>query len=372
MRRVGVEEEFLLVDPESGEVVGLATDVLADAAYLADRFVRAQPSNSDVVPTAELKQEQAEIASAPAAQLSELRRDLVSRRRLLNAAAGRSDATIAAAGTSPLPARSATMPAARYQRMTAEFGILARRELTCGTHVHVSVASRAEGVAVIDRIRPWLHLLTALTANSPYWDGEDTGYASWRTLVWGQWPTAGPQELFRSEAGYDAAVQALLASHTMLDSGMVYFDARLSEHFPTVEIRVADACTDVDDSVLLAAVCRGLVETAARQASAGAPPHEIRVSTMRSATWRAARSGMAGELVYLRRGRACGAWTLVEDVLAEIEDALDTYGDRDLVAGHLERLRRHGTGAERQRAAAGPTDDLRAVVCDIARRTNSG
>jgi carboxylate-amine ligase len=264
------------------------------------------------------------------------------------------------------------MPDERYQRMTAEFGILARRELTCGTHVHVSVGSRAEGVAVIDRIRPWLHVLTALTANSPYWDGEDTGYASWRTLVWGQWPTAGPQELFRNDAGYDAAVQALLASGTMLDSGMVYFDARLSERFPTVEIRVADACTDVDDSVLLAALCRALVETAARRAAAGSPPLQTRISSLRAASWRAARSGMADELVDLQGGRAAAAWAVVENLMADLDKALDAYGDRELVASHLERLRRTGTGAQRQRQAAAAGAGLRAVVCDIARRTNGG
>ena len=111
---------------------------------------------------------------------------------------------------------------------------------------------------MIDRIAAWLPLLLALSSNSPFWQGHDTGYASFRTVIWGLWPTAGPSGPFGDAAGYDAAVADLVRSGAALDVGMVYFDARLSASYPTVEIRVADVCTDVRDAVLLAALSRAL------------------------------------------------------------------------------------------------------------------
>ncbi len=364
MRRIGVEEEFLLLD-RHGDAVGVSAPVLARAVELA----------GEGIAEGELKTQQIEIASAPAAGLEELLADLVHRRAVLNEAASRSAAAIAAAGTHPLRNTPATAPDARYERMVAEFGIFARRELTCATHVHVSVDSRAEGVAVLDRLRPWLHVLTALAANSPYWDGEDTGYAGWRTVLWGQWPTTGPQELFGDEAGYDAAGAELLRSGAMLDPGMIYYDARLSARFPTVEIRACDACTDVRDSVALGGLCRALVTRAARDAAAGVAPLPVRTSLLRAATWRSARYGMTGDLVDARTGEAVPAWSLVETLVDHVAPALEEYGDAAYVHAALDRLRDTGTGAARQRAAlaragGSPSPDaLRAVTRDLVART---
>ena len=121
-----------------------------------------------------------------------------------------------------------------------------------------------EGVAVLDRIRGWLPCLLALSANSPFWQGHDSGYASFRSQVWGRWPSAGPTGLFGSAETYHATTRAMIASRTILDLGMVYFDARLSAQHPTVEVRVADVCLDADDAVLMAGLVRALVDTAAR------------------------------------------------------------------------------------------------------------
>ncbi len=135
---------------------------------------------------------------------------------------------------------------------------------TLGMHVHVDVADDEEAVRVVDGLRRWLPLLVGLAANSPYAGGRDTGYASWRQQVWTRWPTAGQSEPFGSAAEYRRVTEALIATGAALDPGMLYFDARLAADYPTVEIRVADACTEVDDAMLVAALCRALVETVAR------------------------------------------------------------------------------------------------------------
>src|SRR5206468_11825762 len=136
--------------------------------------------------------------------------------------------------------------------------------------------------------------------NSPFWLGDDAGYASFRTMAWGRWPTAGPTTRFGSVAEYDRRVDALVASGAALDAGMLYFDARLSANYPTVEIRVADVCPEVADTVLLAALCRALVESASRGAL---PTVDVDLALLRAAAWRAARYGLSDELVDPEDGR---------------------------------------------------------------------
>ncbi|WP_228985061.1 YbdK family carboxylate-amine ligase, partial [Streptomyces sp. DH12] len=148
--------------------------------------------------------------------------------------------TVAALATSPLPVSPAVGVNERYRWMERQYGIATREQLVLGCHVHVSVESDEEGVAVLDRLRPWLAVLTALSANSPFWQGKDSGYASYRSRVWQRWPSAGPTELFESPERYHRRVADMVATGAILDEGMIYFDARLSERYPTVEVRVSD------------------------------------------------------------------------------------------------------------------------------------
>ena len=204
---------------------------------------------------------------------------------------------MAALGTSPLAVEPTLSSKDRYRRMGRRFGLTVAEELTCGCHVHVGIDSDEEGVGALDRIRPWLAPLLALTANSPFWQGADSGYASYRSQVWQRWPSAGPYAPFGSPDTYHDTVAAMIDSDTVLDLGMVYFDARLSAQHPTLEVRVADVCLDVDDAVLLAALVRALVETAVRAWRAGRRADPVRLELLRLAAWRAGRSGVDGMLL---------------------------------------------------------------------------
>lgn len=257
MRTIGVEEELLLVGSADGQPAAVGDQVVVESTRLAALGA----TDPTIQIEHEFKQEQAETATTPCTTLDELRAELVALRRSVAQAAELQQAVVAAIATSPVKVRPHETPNERYARMNAEFGLLARQQLTCGQHVHVGVESREEGIAVLDRMRPWLPVLLAISSNSPFWQGADTGYASYRSVLWNQWPSAGPTEIFGSVAEYDQQVRQLIATGAALDEGMVYFSARLSAHFPTVEIRVADVCTDVDDAVLIAALCRALVET---------------------------------------------------------------------------------------------------------------
>jgi carboxylate-amine ligase len=249
------------------------------------------------------------------------------------------------------------------------YGAVGKRGPVCGMHVHVEVDGDDEGVRVLDRLQPWLPVLVALSANSPFDRGIDTSYASWREQVWDGWPSSGPVEPFGDAEGYHEAVRRLIGSEAIIDEAMVYFDVRLAVEHPTVEIRVADVCTDIDDALMVAALTRALVETSA---SADEPVPPWRVELLRAGRWLARRYGVAGSLLDPWTGKPRPAAEVVGLVLEEVDDALRAAGDRDFVQKVTERLLRDGGGAGRQRAAAGDDVDLDAVARDLLDRTRAG
>jgi carboxylate-amine ligase len=309
----------------------------------------------------EFKLEQAEIASEPATDLAALAADLRSRRAEIIGSARERGVSVAALGTSPVAVRPTATPDDRYQRMHERFGLIAGDQLTCGAHVHVAITSRAEGIAAVDGVRPWLAVLLALSANSPFWAGDDTGYASYRAISWGRWPSAGPTERFGDEETYDRVVAELIASGAALDDGMIYFDARLSATYPTVEFRVADVGQDVADSVLLAALCRALVDTAVT-----APATDPPIALLRAAAWRAARYGLSGELFDVAENRLRPAADLLDRLVDGITASLRRSGDEDVVRSGIARVLERGTGADLQRADLArhgrPSDVVAAAV----------
>jgi carboxylate-amine ligase len=355
MRTVGVEEELLLVDPETGAPVAVAGSVLAGADGLE----------------AELQQQQIEIGTEPCESLTQLAEQLRHWRAAAAAAAERSGALIVATGTSPVPVVPELTVEPRYRAMVETFGLTTAEQLTCGCHVHVGVDSAEEGVAVLDRIRVWLPVILALTTNSPYWQGVDSGYASFRSQVWTRLPTAGPTDPFGSAERYHAEVERLLRTGVALDLGMIYFDARLSHHLPTVEVRIADVCLFRDDALLVAALVRAMVDTAARDWRAGtaAPPADT--SVLRLATWRAGRSGLEGDLLDPIDGRPLPARQVLADLVEHVGEALADNGDETVVADLLEALLDRGTGALHQRRWLQQNHHLGAMVLRMAELTTS-
>jgi carboxylate-amine ligase len=373
VRRVGVEEELLLVDPGTGRLAAVSDRALAehrgrltDGGESPRRFD--DPLANDV--EQELYRQQIETGSAVVDTLPDLRVAIGVGRRTAGDAAHAAGVSVAAVAAPVLDAPPGEVTGkSRYRRMLDSFGEIARGVIVCGMHVHVDVADEDEAVAVMDRLRPWLPVLLALSGNSPFFAGRDTGYHSWRSQLWRRWPTATQGEPFGDAAGYHAAVDALIESGAAMDRGMVYLDARLSARYPTVEVRVADVCTDVDDAVLVAALARGLVETAARAAHDGEPVPQWRSELVAAARWRAGRDGISGALLDPRTRRLADAGAVVRTVLGYTENALRDAGDLDTVQDHLARIFSRGAGAARQRAVFRAAGNLEAVMCDVLSRT---
>ncbi|MFG2718987.1 glutamate--cysteine ligase [Streptomyces sp. NPDC048416] len=365
MRTVGVEEELLLVDPHTGAPRALSSEVLA-------RLTKC-PGGERGVPegvfAGELQGQQLEFGTRPRKDMEELGVEIARWRRAAARHAQEAGAAVAALATSPLPARPAVNAGRRYQWMEEQFGLTTQEQLTCGCHVHVSVASDEEGVAVVDRIQPWLPVLTALSGNSPYWQGDDSLYSSYRSRVWGRWPMSGPTGPFGSAERYHAQVDAMVTSGVVHDRGMIYFDARLSHRYPTVEIRVADVCLEATTTLLVACLSRALVETAAREWKNGRPIVGHGVSLLRLAAWRAARSGIDGELLHPLTMRPAAAPVVAHALLDHLREALEDSGDLAWARKTTAELFAHGNGARLQRAVFARTGSLSSVVATCVRRT---
>ncbi len=315
----------------------------------------------------ELFLQQVETSTPAVVGAADLREAIRAGRRAVGEASAAAGVRAVAMATPVLGDEGAVSftPSPRYRRIKEGYGELARQALASAMHVHVDVADDEEGVRVVDGIKPWLPLLAAISANSPYWQGRDTDHASWRAQVWNRWPTAGAAVPFGDAATYREVTRQMVEWGGALDEGMLYFDVRLSASYPTVEVRVADVCTDLDDALLVALVTRALVASVAAQH----PPPTWRADLQRIATWRAARHGLSADLVHPVEARLVPPRVAFEALVGFARPVLEEAGDLELVQDSFERLLAHGNGATRQRRVWERTGSLRAVVEDLARRT---
>jgi carboxylate-amine ligase len=356
-----VEEELLLLD-ETGAPSPQARDLL-------ERSTLSGSTDAGPRLTPEFFQAQVEIVTSPTADLTEVRRQLRRGRAEVTALADELGcAPVAVAGPVVEAPNGPVTANERFDDIALHYARVARDSLMCSLQVHVELTSRAEGVAVVDRVRPWMPLLLAMSANSPFWSGNDTGYASWRSQMWKLWPSTGPVEVFGDVAAYDATEEQMLASGAVLDVGLLNLDARLSVRYPTVEYRVADVCTDVEDALVVAALARGLTETAARAWHADLEPAPWRIDQLRVAAWRAARFGLADSLLHPVTGSLVPAASAVDALLEHVGEALDDTQDLALVQRGLRRLLENGEGATRQ-LLVHQMAGLAGVVGDLRQRT---
>ena len=354
MRTFGVEEELLIVDPESGMLLALADLMLPslvppkepDAARI---HATEKPVHEGADFSYELKLEQIETQTHPCLEYTELLRQLRRGRALADQAARTHGGRVAALATSPQGSATHLTPNPRYMTMQQRFGLTVRNQLTCGLHVHTYVQSPEEGVAVMDRIRDKLAVLIALSANSPYWNGAETGFESYRTQAWNRWPGSGPTMIFGSLPVYRRVVTRLVQSGVLMDEGMVYFDARLCRQHPTVEIRVADVCLRAEDAALIAVLVRALVESAAREWNDGVDPAPVPTLLLRMAAWQASNCGLRGELLDFGTFTPAPAADVVRALVDFVAPVLEEQGELETVRVGVERILAEGTGSQLQR-----------------------
>jgi carboxylate-amine ligase len=354
---IGVEEELLLIDPDTGHPVARNRDV-ADAAK--DLGLELQ---------LELTSCQVETTTPVVSSSAELRQQLVELRSTVIRAARSVGVGVLATGVPPaIPDAFPITDTPRYHRIAENYGMLAHEQGISGCHVHVQVPDRETAVQVSNQLRPALPILLALTANSAIYREADSGFASWRRVLWSRWPAAGPPPYFRSAEHYDELMATLIDSGLILDKGMVYWDVRASENFPTIEVRIADVPATIEETVCFATIVRALVLTALRELEAGKTAPQVSDGAVRSAQWLASRDGLAGNGFDLRTRTARPATTLLREMVEHVRPALEDLGEYDKTIAALRARNTLGNGAIRQRRAFA-TGGIAAVVAESARLT---
>jgi len=360
---IGVEEEYQIVNPATRE--------------LSQRVRRIMPKVKKAIGddvSNELFQSQIEIGTHVCRTLAEVRDELVRLRRSLITEAERDGSRIAAAGTHPFShwGDQALTPKARYIGIAADFQQLAREQIIFGCHVHVGFSDREAAIQVMNRSRPWLAPILALSSSSPFWLGLDSGYASYRTELFQRFPMAGTPQVFASRHEYDELVAALVATGSISDASKIYWDIRPSSHLETLEYRIADVCMTVDEAVMVAGLCRALARTCHEQHRRGVPIKHARPELLRAAQWRASRFGVEAELIDIAARRAVPAASMISSLLDFLRPCLENRGEWDEVAALVRQTLERGTGSRRQRDAYEREGRFEDVVDLIVRETARG
>jgi carboxylate-amine ligase len=337
----GIEEEFFLVDRATRD---LARNIPAS-------FLRACRLALGERVGEELLQPQVEIATPILHDAAQARESLGLLRDEVARVAGRYDLALVAAGTHPFGAweDQRHTDKDRYDRLIEDFQIVGRRNLFCGLHVHVGVPEGHDRVALMNRLMPWVPMFLALSTSSPFWNGQRTGLLSYRQAAYDEWPRSGIPDAFTNEREYDAFVRLLASCGALRDGSFLWWSVRPSARFPTLELRIADACTRIEDSLAIAAAFRCLVRAHLRQPTLGSGCTPITRRVIEENRWRAKRYGTDAEIIDEAAGTARGFLDALEAMLALIApDAEALRCEREIT--HLRSIVRHGTSAHRQLA----------------------
>ncbi len=351
---IGVEEEYQLVDPSSGGLAPQGRAVVKSAN---------SATTSDI--QHELHLEQIEMASPVLRDSQQVMDCLANTRHTLIQAAEANDVAIVAAGTNPcrLPQHVFITPKPRYEMMAEQYQALARELVIFGCHVHVDMPDRDLGVRIMNYARPWLPLLQAMSANSPFWNSEDTGYESYRRELWVRWPTSGIPHWFKDFDDYDACVKQLVRAGAIDDESKIYWDIRLPTKVDTIEFRIFDIQTELADCAALVAITRALVMRCERAVLCNEPLPRIRSVLLKSAVWQAARYGLNLRLMDPLHGNQISAMAHVQDLMNYIAEPIELLGDQKLINDYIARLRHQGTPSMRQRKTlADSSGDYAALV----------
>ena len=358
---VGVEEEFLLADPHTGAPVPKNTEVArtAEAAGIHLKL--------------ELTQCQVETNTGVHCTMAGLLRELRELRRDVAECAEKNGARLLAAAIPPtVPHSFPVTDTPRFRRIADGFGMLAHEQGLCGCHVHVGVPDRETAIQISNFLRPWLPLFLALTANSAIYRSAETGFASWRSILWQRWPSAGPPPYFTSADQYDAMVAMMRASGCILDETMVYWDVRPSLTFPTVEIRISDVPATVEETALLAALIRGAVTTARMSLAEKRTAPQVPAETLLAAYWKAARTGIDGDGMDPVNGHMAAVRELLDKLVDSLGFALKELGDHAFVTDTIATVFARGNGARRQINAFRAHRDVGDVITELTNATLQG
>lgn len=335
----GIEEEFFLVDAQTGVLGTPALDPLMDDA---------RARLGDIV-TSELLQSQIEIAS-PILRTHEEAREVMSKtRRTLSEVVAGHGLNIVAASTYPLGVwqEQLVTEKRRYDKLIADFRIVSQRNLVCGLHIHVAVPENVDRVEVMNRAMPWLPAFLALSTSSQFWNHRVTGLLSYRQALYDEWPRSGIPDFFLDEADYQAFADRMQAAGAIGDSSQLWWAIRPALRYPTLEMRIADMCTRLEDALAIAALYRALIATLVANPELG----KLRTTHTRRLIdenrWRAKRDGIKAEFILETSNEVVPVAQVVSDLMAACGEQIDRLDCAEALEP-IERILSEGTSAHQQ------------------------
>jgi carboxylate-amine ligase len=359
---LGIEEEYQIIDPATRELKSYITEILAGDSLIMD----------EVKP--ELHQSMVEIGSKVCRTPQELRGELVRLRGMVMDLAAKSGLVIAAAGTHPFSCwtKQEITPLERYMGVKQDLQDLAQQLLIFGTHIHVGIEDRDFLIEAMNVSRYLLPHVLALSTSSPFWQGRRTGLKSYRSIVFRNFPRTGVPPVLRSCAEYDELLGTLVATKCVPDGSKIWWDARPHHAFPTLEFRICDVCTRVDEAVCLGAILQAIVAKIWKLRRDNLTFRLYPQAMIEENKWRAVRFGLDGNLIDFGKGKELPARELITEMLEWfVDDVVDELGSRREVEYAFEIIRR-GTSADRQLAVYESTGDLRSVVDRLVAETAEG
>jgi glutamate---cysteine ligase / carboxylate-amine ligase len=359
---LGIEEEFQVVDPATREL----------KSHIQEMFAEGEKRLKDEIKR-EMHDAVIEVGTPICRDIAHARREITRLRREIITLSRENGLCIAAAGTHPI-SHWANVPitdADRYDRIVYELQMLARANLIFGLHVHVAVEDPETRIQLITPASYFLPHIFALSVNSPFWCGQNTGWKSYRAKVFERFPRTGLPDHFERLSDYDNYVETLVRTNTIDNPKKIWWDVRPHPFFPTLEYRICDVPMRLDETICFAALFQALTVKLYRIHSKNMTWRIYRKSLLNENKQRAARFGTGGKLIDFGRGEEVQYTDLLDELLEFIDDVVDELGSRKEVEYAREIVRR-GTGADRQLAVYGERNDLRDVVDYIVKETEYG
>jgi carboxylate-amine ligase len=356
---LGIEEEFAIVDPHTRELRSHIQEILEGGKVTLKEQIKPEMHQSVV-----------ELGTEICQSIEHARTHVIELRSKLAELAGRSGLKIASTGTHPFShwRDQLITEGERYQEIVKDMQQLARANLIFGLHVHVGIADREVAIHVMNQARYFLPHIYALSANSPFWVGQNTGLKGYRLKVFERFPRTGIPDAFESLSEYEDYCKLLVKTGCVDNAKKIWWDIRLHPFFDTLEVRVCDAQSRVDDTLAIAALIQAVVAKLYKLLRQNITFRVYRRRLLDENRWRASRYGIDGKLIDFGREQEVETRRLLDELLQFVSTEVDELGSRKEMA-HIERIMREGTGADRQLAVYERTNDMRAVVDQIVHET---
>jgi carboxylate-amine ligase len=359
---LGIEEEFAIVDPETRELRSHIQEILEGGKIMFKEQIKPEMHQSVV-----------ELGTEICQSVVDARAHVIELRSKLAELAGQAGLKIASVGTHPFShwRDQLITQGERYREIVKDMQQLARANLIFGLHVHVGIADRKAAIHVMNQARYFLPHIYALSVNSPFWVGQDTGLKGYRLKVFERFPRTGIPDAFESLSEYEDYCKLLVKTGCVDNAKKIWWDIRLHPFFDTLEVRVCDAQSRVDDTLAIAALIQAVIAKLYKLQWQNMSFRIYRRRLIDENRWRASRYGIGGKLIDFGRETEVDTRSLLNELLEFVSTEVEELGSKNEMA-HVERIMREGTGADRQLAVWERKHDMKAVVDQIVAETYEG